>query len=334
LERKLFVHVGPPRTATTAIQSVMIDHDGSVVVYPKTAHTPAAGHSALVFSHLDDHRLRGREDIDILLDRIAAEASVSDRPVLISTEFFFLRPKAVDLIPKIAERLGIRQIEAIFVVREHFSQIGAFYRMVLNQARVKKIATIGPDEYLELRARRACIAPLARALQAIGVSVHMIPYKPSSDTVLRFLRYIGFSDENIPEIPISNVSVSVSKSIARLALNRAGIEGEARIESIEMQRLLARRSRHEFIFGLEAARKADEYFSVDREYLSREFGIVIQPPDLENTRSVFRLTRKQYDSLSRLVWGTDPEIKSYRRELRKFRIRRRRGSREGDLTDI
>jgi hypothetical protein len=256
-----------------------------------------------------------------LLDGIAAEAGNSDRPVLISSEFFFLRPKSVDLIPKIAERLGVRHIEAIFVVREHFSQVGAFYRMVINQVRLKKASIVGPDDYLEQRGRRALIAPLARALQAVGVTVNMLPYEPSSDTVPRFLRHIGFSDEDIPEIPISNASVGISAIIARLALNRAGIEGYARMESIELQRVLSRRSRGEFIFGRKAAREADKYFREDREYLAKEFGIVVRPPNLKKVRPNFRINRRQYDELCRLVWGSDDEIKSYRRELRKFRVR-------------
>jgi hypothetical protein len=33
-----------------------------------------------------------------------------------------------------------------------------------------------------------------------------------------------------------------------------------------------------FIFGAEAARRADEYFRIDRQPLALEFGVALQPP--------------------------------------------------------
>jgi hypothetical protein len=47
LERKLFIHVGPMKTGTTALQTFLRDHDGSLVLYPKKTgqYDPGAHHN-------------------------------------------------------------------------------------------------------------------------------------------------------------------------------------------------------------------------------------------------------------------------------------------------
>ncbi|HTW31951.1 MAG TPA: hypothetical protein VMD76_09745 [Candidatus Sulfotelmatobacter sp.] len=50
MARKLFVHVGPRKTATSAIQDCLRRHDNSIVIYPKVGLEGPGCHHGLVYA--------------------------------------------------------------------------------------------------------------------------------------------------------------------------------------------------------------------------------------------------------------------------------------------
>ena len=66
MKRKLYIHAGPPKTGTSALQYVLRDHDGSAVYYPKAGQWDDGSHHNLVLNFYgDDGQSQWvREDID------------------------------------------------------------------------------------------------------------------------------------------------------------------------------------------------------------------------------------------------------------------------------
>jgi hypothetical protein len=73
LDRKLFIHAGPTKTGTTAIQNFLRDYDGSQVLYPKTGQFGSGAHHNLVYNFLDDFSNSGavRDDCESMFERVA-----------------------------------------------------------------------------------------------------------------------------------------------------------------------------------------------------------------------------------------------------------------------
>jgi hypothetical protein len=51
---KVFIHVGPPKTGTSAVQHVMRTHDNSQVLYPKVGLWADGSHHNLAFNFYQD----------------------------------------------------------------------------------------------------------------------------------------------------------------------------------------------------------------------------------------------------------------------------------------
>src|SRR5580704_9053599 len=89
--RKLYVHVGPRKTATSAIQQMLLDHGNSAVCYPRVGLGGPAnyrGHHALVFSHFGESRRSGYSKVDPseLFGAVRDEVREDNRNILISSE--------------------------------------------------------------------------------------------------------------------------------------------------------------------------------------------------------------------------------------------------------
>jgi hypothetical protein len=84
----LFIHVGPPKTGTSAIQHLLRSHDDSVVIYPKTALWADGSHHNLAFNFYADFRWPEvvRIDTEAVFDQIAAQAHGTGRNIVISSE--------------------------------------------------------------------------------------------------------------------------------------------------------------------------------------------------------------------------------------------------------
>lgn len=303
--RKLYVHVGPMKTGTTAIQSVFGEHDGSLLVYPKK-FLYAGAHHKLVFNFFGDRRVghSGVTDVSEHFEEIRALTKDNSRDVLISSEALVpmaWQPHRVDpgaLIRAIIPYIGTPapEVEILVACREHFSWAASAYNHTL-----KGNAKRDPDEFLCAYSSALCFVPIIRSLEKSGFTVTALNYHPSQSWVERFLTHVGFPVQILPRTQTMNVSMSPAGMIMKLAANRA-LPGE------ETSRKIRRKLRNtpefgapsQFIFGTEAAKMAEYFFSEDRRILYEKFAIELPRPDL-NAPSMFFVTAQDLAAIETLA---------------------------------
>lgn len=306
MTRKIYVHVGPAKTGTTAIQSILAEHDNSVVLYPKVGQAGAGAHHNLLWNfHGDRERKKFAEaDVNALFAEIAGVAKDSPLNLVISSESMMRVGESAE---QTAAKLDsfIRallshfppprpEVEIVVAGREHFERAASFYSMQL-QRRPRRGFTMTPDEVLLSFGRQLCYAAPLSELAKLDFKVAVLSYSPRETWVHRFLKHIGFGESTLPEISSRNISFSPSHLIARLAANRVfSNDEEIRKFMAGLKDTRTLRYPSQFIFGKTAAADAEQIFQADREFLRENHGIVLAPPDIESEEDMFFLDRPAF----------------------------------------
>ena len=294
LSRKLFVHVGPRKTATTAIQHSLRRHDNSVVVYPKVGLKGPGNHHGLVHAYFGrgstiTSNRRDHTTAEKLLSKIALEARKSCLDVVISSETLELDWADVGLfIRALLPHVGCSQndVEIIVACREHFSRAASWYNHRIRDRRGEQ--NIHPDEFLAETANAICYKPLIERLKETRFKVVPLSYHPSENWTDRFFRHIGFAENQIPRVAEKNRGLSTKALIAKLATNRAIRSDKKRKQYLDAFRGMSDfYGSSKFIFSRACARQVDVAFSEDRGYLLNECGIRLNPPDLGTIENAF-----------------------------------------------
>lgn len=280
MKRTLFLHIGPSKTGTTAIQHVLSNHDNSVVVYPSPGRWKDGSHHNLVYNFFQDYRRPEivREDCSALLAKLGDETRLSDKNVVISSETLEgrdIRAFANGILDSMG-REGTR-VEIVLVAREHFEWSASLY----NQ-RVKDPAhaeTADPDDYLIHRTDPPPFATLIRNVAATGFDVSIINYHPPETLVARFLFHVGFPRHYPTSKRRFNVSLGRMELVALLAANRVGLPAERRRNiGLMMQKLPRQPLPPNLVFCADAATRAEPLFAGDRNFLREKFSIEIPVP--------------------------------------------------------
>lgn len=320
--RTLYVHVGPMKTGTTAVQTILRENAASPLIYPKK-FLSAGAHHPLVFSFFGDRRPQrpGATDVREQFEEIRSLAQDNDRDMLISSEALVpmgWQPRRVDvgeLIRAILPCFGgyVPNVEILVACREHFSWAASTY----NQ-RLKANERRDPDAFLRAYCDTLCFAPIIRNLEKTGFRVTAINYHPSQSWVERFLTHVGFPAQMLPRANSNNVSLNPAGLIMKLAVNRAfGGEEISRKVRRELRNRPEFAAPSQFIFGKGAARRAERAFSEDRRILAGTFAIELPLPDLNSPNMFFVDARDlaMIESLARKL-GLDDEAVG--REARQF----------------
>jgi hypothetical protein len=274
-----------------------------VVIYPKVGLWADGSHHNLVLNFYEDYARPEvvREDIDGLLDRISAEAGTSRRDIVISSEILGGRQKPGKFIRALAARLGPDfGVEIVVGIRDHFERAASVYNQRVKDGITRELRD--PDEFLVEQARGLVYGPLLRRFTDEQFQVTALNYHPAADFVSRFLGKVGFADEQIPRIQVRNVSLSTKGLIATLAANRVAQSPGDRPRLFDVLRHISGfHGPSQFIFGQAAARSADVPFAQDRTFLEEQFAISLQPPDLVQVRSGFRISEAEFDEISGAV---------------------------------
>ena len=290
--RKLYVHVGPMKTGTTAVQYYLRKHDESVLMYPKVG-LYAGAHHGLVFNFFKSRRARraGIADVDELFEQVARCTRNRDIDVLISSES--LAPMAwnepVDVgsfIRALVPHIGTNapEVEILIACREHFSWAASTYNQSLKGGSEQR----DPDEYLRTYAARLCFAPTLRGLRNTGFNVTALNYHPSESWVERFLTHVGFPRHLIPRAQTKNISLSSAGLIAKLASNRVERNAEKKRQLRgKLKKTPEFGAPSQFIFGSGVSEEAERLFAEDRASLSQEFGIELPVPRLDSPNMFF-----------------------------------------------
>lgn len=308
MPRRLYVHVGPKKTGTTAIQTVLSQHDGSIVLYPRSGRgdSEQKSHHPIVLG-LFEGTGGPKNDVQRMLQGLSAEIRESDRPVVISCESLEKRDCSTfvaALAPQFGEPV---EVEFLVAYREHFSRISSWYGHRIRTKRQKGIPPL-PDRYLSRNARKFCYRPMLDRLVATGWPVTVLSYHPAADWVSRFLGHIGFTQDQVPVVESRNVGVDTKLLIASLATKRTVRTEQQRMRYLrQFDKLNITRAPSKFIFSPEAAKEADELFAPDRQFLHDRFGISVPVPQLESDSNAFLLTPEEFAEIGSIArrFGAD-----------------------------
>jgi hypothetical protein len=317
LERIVYIHVGPAKTGTTAVQHILRAHDSSVIVYPKAGLWADISHHNLVFNYFRDYSRPEmvREDVGDLFRRIVSEVNASRKNVVISSEVLAGRNRLAEFVEALLSKLGPGfRAQLIFVVRDQLELAASTY----NQ-RVKDSVTRerrDPDEFLAERAAHLCYAPILRRLQRTGISLSVLNYHPAQGLAARFLEHIGFPSGEIAESPLRNVSMSTRALIATLVLNRSSMSRQRRNQIVSTLRGMPRRfAPSRLIFGSQAVAAAEEHFGPDRTFLRDVWRIEFPPSQIQPSANLFALTSDEFAELSVALTGLGPDSDAMLQDL-------------------
>jgi len=282
--RTLFLHIGPSKTATSAIQSVLRNHDGSRVIYPRAGQWADGSHHNLVLNFFGDYERPDvrRENIDDLLAQIAAEAGDSSKDIVISSEMLLGRDIAA-FAAALTSRLGAQSHETrvLAVAREHFGRTSSLYNQWVKDFAIREIRD--PDEFLQQSAPRLAYGRVFSRLLQERLAVDVLNFHPAETLVARFLAALGFPPDTADRVANTNPSMSTKALIAILCINRLGLPPPRRRGAFSALRTMPGfLGPAEFSFGPDAVAAAEPIFAADRRFLARRFGIRL--PDTECAR--------------------------------------------------
>ena len=294
--RVLYIHVGPPKTGTSAVQDVLRSQDNTVLVYPKCGQWGDGSHHNLVFNFFGDYARAEtvREDIDALFGRVAAEAGQSNGNVLISSEVLFGRKRAPDFVQALLSRLGPDfRAEVLFVARDHFERAASVYNQRVKDWVFRERRD--PDEFLTQQASGLGYEQTLRRLTESQLDVRVLNYHPAHDFVVRFLTHVGFMEEQIAAPRMRNVSLSTKALLATLVANRVAANADARTRIVSaLRKMPGGYAPSQFIFRPDAVAAAETVFAPDRVFLRREFGIEFPSNNAAHRSCAFQISAEEF----------------------------------------
>lgn len=305
MTRRLYIHVGPRKTATSTIQRILAGHDNSIVLYPGVGHGRAAPGQVNGHHHLVREFFRENGSGDALMDSLAAECRRTERDIVLSCEL--LDSKDIGAFAQsLLDRLdSTLKVEILLACREHFSRAASWYK---HRMRLRKLDEDRlPDQFLVECSADLCYAPIVRSLQPREFTITALNYHPSSDWVERFLKHIGFGSEQIPAVTSELVASGPKLLVAQLAVREVRSEERRRALRRAFKRMAATRVPSEFIFGPDAAEIAERQFAVDRKFLKDQFQIELVPPSPEARGSGLRIGKVEFADIAAVAkdFGAD-----------------------------
>lgn len=301
--RRLFIHVGPPKTGTSAVQHIFRTHDDSSLIYPKVGLWADGAHHNLVFNFYQEftHPQVVRSDASHLFAKIAEEARGRRGDILISSELLAGR----DVGPFIRALLACLGSddwapEILIVCREHFGTAASTY----NQ-RVKDPVVFerrAPDDFLKEYAPQLVYRPIIERLRGSGMPMTALNYHPAGEFVDRFLRHVGFTKGEPVQNEHRNVSLSTKGLIATLAANnvaRTIADRDRYFAALRRMRPFFAPSR--FIFGSAAAEEADLVFHEDRRFLCEDLGVRLPTLESGDRQDMFFIDARELDDIRNAV---------------------------------
>lgn len=299
LTRTLFLHVGPAKTGTSAVQHFLQRHDNSIVIYPKVGLWADGSHHNLILNYFGDYTRPEivREDATGLLARVGEEARRSNRDIVISSEILAGRKDVVGFCAALEREIGEPlRVEIVVVVREHYERAASAY----NQ-RVKDAVTgekRDPDAFLTTHTRGMSYSNILKRLRTTGFDLCALNYHPAEDCVQRVLAKFGFPEEASSHFPVRNASWSRPALVATLAANRVAASPEERDQfTAALRRMPGFHAPAGPIFGADAAFQAERIFARDRNYLMRRFGIEFELPDFSRDAAPFSVDEEEFANI-------------------------------------
>ena len=300
MTRTLFLHVGPAKTGTSAVQHILQRHDNGIVIYPKVGLWADGSHHNLILNYFGQYTRPEvvREDAAGLLARIGEEARRSNRNIVISSEILAGRQDLSAFCAALEGEIGESlRVELVVVVREHFERAASLY----NQ-RVKDAVTAekrDPDHFLVAHAQGMCYSNFLKRFQNTPFDICVLNYHPAEDCVARVLARFGFPQGQTVNQAPRNVSLSRKALVASLAANRVSVTEKERSRFVAaLRRNPGFYAPSGFIFGTEAAFQAERKFRKDRNFLLRRFEVELPLAEFSESSMPFTIDQTEFSQIS------------------------------------
>jgi hypothetical protein len=299
LARTLYLHLGPAKTGTSAVQHILSRHDGSVVLYPRVGLWPDGSHHNLVLNYFGDfHRPDvAREDRGRLLAQIGEAARASNRDIVISSEILAGRRNLSAFVSALQTAIGENcRVVLVVVAREHRERAASLYNQRVKDAVTGETRT--PDEFLIDRPERFCYEDLLRRSQKSGFELVVLNYHPAGDFVARCLACFGFPPDLVPPAPRRNVSFGRIALVATLAANRIPEARQVRPAfDARLEHLADRFQPADVLFGRDAVARVRNAFGADRKFLRREFSLRLPRPEKPEQTTPFAISGQEFSDI-------------------------------------
>jgi hypothetical protein len=300
LPRTLYLHLGPAKTGTSAVQNILSHHDGSVVLYPRVGLWPDGSHHNLVLNFFGNYQRPDviREDPGHLLARLGQEARASNRDLVISSETLAGHRNLGRFTAALQDAIGGQcRLVLVVVAREHRERAASLYNQRVKDAVTGE--TRDPDAFLTDRPERFCYGDLLRRLQKTGFELVVLNYHPAENFVARCLALFGFAPEQVPPVPRRNVSLGRLALIATLAANRAleSREERARFDAA-LSRVSNRFAPGGILFGKPAIGAVRQVFAADRKFVRQHFEVRLPRPERPEQTNPFVISEQEFAALA------------------------------------
>ncbi|HEX4157937.1 MAG TPA: hypothetical protein VHY79_05635 [Rhizomicrobium sp.] len=300
MARTLYLHLGPAKTGTSAVQHILSHHDGSVVLYPRVGLWPDGSHHNLVLNYFGNYQRPDviRMDPDRLLAQLGEEARASDRDLVISSETLAGHRNLGRFTAALQDAIGGQcRMVLVVVAREHRERAASLYNQRVKDAVTGE--TRDPDAFLTDRPERFCYNDLLRRLQKAGFELVVLNYHPAENFVARCLALFGFAPEQVPPVPRRNVSLGRLALVATLAANRAleSREERARFDAV-LSRISRRFAPGESLFSKQAIGAVRQAFAADRKFVRQHFEVRLLRPERPEKTNLFVISEQEFAKIS------------------------------------
>jgi hypothetical protein len=320
LARTLYLHLGPAKTGTSAVQHILSRHDGSVILYPQVGLWPDGSHHNLVLNFFGDYHRPDviRESPDRLLAEIGREARASDRDMVISSEILAGRRDLDRFITALQAAIEEEcRVVAVVVAREHRERAASLYNQRVKDAVIGE--TREPDAFFVDHPERFCYNNVLRRLQKCGLEIVVLDYHPAGDFLARCLTLFGFPPDQIPPAPRRNISLGRLALVCTLAANQARESREDRtLFDAILGKIPGQFAEADALFSKTAVAAVRDVLASDRKFLRKQFGVKFPKPPKPEQISSLTITPQEFADMSAAIEGLGAYGERIKKRLQSF----------------
>ena len=219
MTRTLFLHVGPAKTGTSAIQAFFKSQQFSNLHYPQTGQWPDGSHHKLIFAArgLRKYGVIDIPDWDTLKSQLFDEIAATDKDILISSEI--CQPDFMEVIRQLMARFELK-LSVIMVYRNAVERASSVYNQDVKDPVIG--LALKPDDFLKQNANKLRLRPVyERWCKAAGNSqVCVLSYAGTKPLIERFCALINVNQSAGDTNKVFNRSMGGHALIAMLIANK------------------------------------------------------------------------------------------------------------------
>lgn len=210
MPRTLYIHVGPAKTGTSAIQALFRDLDDPHLTYPRTAQWPDGSHNMLPAAMNGVTRWGNTTVLPLpdLIRGLGAELANAPQDALISSEGLANPASYTRLLDELGDAAaGFDSIVPILVLRHPIERAASGYNQRVKDPEHGERRL--PDDFLRRRIPTYSLSPLLAPWQRTAPNLRLLNYHPAQQLAARFCDLIGRPDLLAERPPWKNRSLAL-----------------------------------------------------------------------------------------------------------------------------